>query len=147
MESNGAEALSVIAEARAALADRLISPWWYHPIFGLLIAGCVLAVGLGGVAVKIGGVVLSLAGCAVLVSVYRRLTGVWVSGFEAGPAGRWLGALGGSTVLAAVAALGIGAWTDLRWPVWCLAMVASAATVVLCRRFDIALRAHLRAGA
>jgi hypothetical protein len=70
-----------------------------------------------------------------------------VSGFEAGPAGRWVGALGGLTVSAAVAALGIGALTDMRWPVWCLAMVGFAATIVLSRRFDTAVRAQLRAGA
>lgn len=147
MESNGVEGLSLIAEARAALADRLINPWWYHPLLGLMIAGCVLALGLGGTALKVGGVVLALAGCAVLVTAYRRVTGVWVSGLEAGPAGRWLGALGGLTVLVAVAALAIGALTDLRWPVFCLAVLGFVATIALSRRFDIALRAHLRAGA
>lgn len=147
MERNSAEDLSLIAAARAALADRLITPWWYHPLFGLLIAGYVLACGLGGAAVKIGGVVLLVGGSAALVRVYRRSTGVWVSGLEAGPAGQWVGALGGLTVLAGVAALGIGVLTDLRWPVWCLALAGFAATIVLSRRFDTALRAQLRAGA
>ncbi|MBT2233682.1 hypothetical protein [Nonomuraea sp. NEAU-A123] len=146
MERNSAEDLSLIAEARAAIADRLITPWWYHPILGLLLAGFVLAFGLGGAAVKIGGVVLLVVGSAALARAYRRLTGFWVSGFEAGPAGRWLGALGWLTALATVAALGIGGLTDLLWPVWCLAMAQFVGTIVLCRRFDIALRAYLRAG-
>ncbi|MFC5822511.1 hypothetical protein [Nonomuraea insulae] len=147
MESNAVEGLAVIAEARAALADRLITPWWYHPIYGLLMAGCILAFGLGGAAVKIGGVALLAAGCVVLTRAYRRLIGVWVSGLEAGPAGRWLGAMGAVVVLGVVASVGFGALTDLRWPVWCLAMVGFAATIVLRRRFDTALQAHLRAGA
>jgi hypothetical protein len=37
--------------------------------------------------------------------------------------------------------------TGLRWPVWCLAVAGFAATIALSRRFDIALRAQLRAGA
>ncbi|MFC4587651.1 hypothetical protein [Sphaerisporangium corydalis] len=147
MENHGAGDLSLIAEARAAIADRLVTPWWYHPAFGLLLAGCVLAAGLGGTAVKIGSVVLLLTGSAALTRAYRRLTGLWVSGLEAGPAGRWIGALGAVTVLAVAAALGIGALTDVRWPVWCLAVAGYAATIVLCRRFDLALRAHLRTGA
>ncbi|MFI7454276.1 hypothetical protein ACIBQX_42770 [Nonomuraea sp. NPDC049714] len=147
MESNSAESLSLVAEARAALADRLITPWWYHPGFGLLIAGFVLAVGLGDTVVKVGGGVLLIAGCDALISAYRHVTGVWVAGPEAGPAGRWVAALGGLTVLSAVAAFGIGALTGLRWPVWCLAVAGFAATIALSRRFDIALRAHLRAGA
>ncbi|GAA3598169.1 hypothetical protein GCM10022419_096900 [Nonomuraea rosea] len=147
MESNGAESLSVIAEARAAVADRLITPWWYHPTYGLLLAGCVLACGFGGTAVKVGGVVLLLVGSGALTRVYRSLTGVWVSGFEAGPAGRWLAAMGGLTVLSVVAALGLGTLTGLRWPVWCLAVAGFAATIVLGRRFVTAVRAHLRAGA
>ncbi|MEW9528287.1 hypothetical protein [Microbispora sp. NPDC049125] len=146
MESNSADHLSVIAEARAAVADRLITPWWYHPILGLLIAGYLLALGLGDTVVKIAGVVLFAAGSAALGSAYRRLTGVWVSGFQAGPAGRWAGALGGLAGLAAVASLAIGALTDLRWPVWCLALAGFAAGIVLGRRFDAALRAQLRAG-
>ncbi|MEV5501839.1 hypothetical protein AB0M50_41225 [Nonomuraea fuscirosea] len=145
MESH--DGLSAIAEVRAALADRLTPPWWYHPSFGLLLAGCVLAVGLGGTPVRIGGVVLLLAGCAAIAAAYRRLTGFWVSGFHAGPAGRWIGATGLLTILSNVAAFGVGSFTDLRWPVWCLAVVAFAAVISLGRRFDVALRAQLRAGA
>ncbi|GAA1637561.1 hypothetical protein GCM10009733_038320 [Nonomuraea maheshkhaliensis] len=145
MESH--DGLTAIAEVRAALADRLTPPWWYYPSFGLLLACCVLAVGLGGTAVRLGGVVLLLAGCAAIVAAYRRRTGFWVSGFDAGPAGRWIGAAGLVTILGLVAAFGVGSFTGLRWPVWCLAVVAFAAVTSLGRRFDVALRAQLRAGA
>ncbi|PZG37440.1 hypothetical protein C1I98_25455 [Spongiactinospora gelatinilytica] len=147
MESNGADSLSVIAQARAALADRLVIPWWYHTALGLLLAGCVLVIGLGHTAVRIGGIVLLLVGCAALTEVYRRLTGVWVSGGHAGPPGRWVGAMGVVTLSAIVAAFGIVAWTGQRWPVWCLAGAVFAAIVVMGRRFAAALRAHLKAGA
>jgi hypothetical protein len=146
MESNGVEDLSVIAEARAAIADRLVTPWWYHPALGLLMAGYVLALGLGDTVVKIASGILVVVGGAALARAYRRLTGVWVSGFDAGPASRWAAALGGLAGLAGVTAWGLGASTDLRWPVWCLALVMVAASVVLGRRFDTALRAQLRAG-
>ncbi|RBQ20739.1 hypothetical protein DP939_06575 [Spongiactinospora rosea] len=147
MESNVADGLAVIAEARAALADRLIIPWWYHTGLGLLLAGCVVAIGLGGTPVRIGAIVLLVAGCAVLTDAYRRLTGFWVSGGHAGPAGRWVGAMGAMTFACIVAAFGIVGWTGLRWPVWCLAAAVYAAIIVMGRRFAAALRAHLRAGA
>ncbi|MGW2151018.1 hypothetical protein ACWCOT_42395 [Nonomuraea bangladeshensis] len=147
MESNSTDGLSAIAEARAALADRLTAPWWYQPSYGLLLAGCVLAFGFGGTAVRIGSVMLLLAGCAALIHAYRRRTGFWVSGFDAGPAGRWIGAAGAVTVLAVAAAPALAAPAGPRWPVWCLAVAAFAAIMILGRRFEAALRAQLRAGA
>ncbi|MEV4570406.1 hypothetical protein AB0K12_42200 [Nonomuraea sp. NPDC049419] len=139
--------MAAIASVRAALADRLVTPWWYHPGFAALLGGCVLALGLGDVFVKIGGFLLLIACSALLARAYRRLTGVWVSGFEAGPAGRWLGMLGVLTGLTFVGALAAGAVTGLQWLVWCLAVIELAGTLVLCRRFDAELRAGLRAGA
>ncbi|HEX8628736.1 MAG TPA: hypothetical protein VF755_11250 [Catenuloplanes sp.] len=147
MENEDVAQLSVIAEARAALADRLTTPWWYHPALGLLITGHVLSIGLGGTTVKTAGGVLFIAGCCALVSIYRRLTGVWVSGFDAGRASRWATAMGAlvGTVLAGAWALDY--FTELTWPIWYLAAVAFVGAVVLGRRFDTALRAQLRAGA
>jgi hypothetical protein len=147
MENNSAEALNIIAETRAAAADRLITPWWYHPIFGLLLADYVLGVSLGTTPAKLTASLVFIAASLALATTYRRLTGVWVSGFDAGPAGRWAKALGALVGIAALGGWAIASWTQVTWPVWCLAVLALAGGVVLGRRFDSALRAQLRAGA
>jgi hypothetical protein len=146
MESKSDDPLAMITEARATVADRLTTPWWYHPILGLLLASYVVAVGLGSTLVKALAVVLLIAACGALASTYRRLTGVWISGFEAGRAGRWAKALGGLVGAVTVVAWIVASWTELSWPAWGLAAVAFVSTVVLGRRFDTALRAQLRAG-
>ena len=147
MENEAAEQLAAIAEARSSVADRLVTPWWYHPILGLLFAGYLVGLSLGSNPVRFVTVVLFFAGCAALAYVYRRMTGVWVSGFEAGRAGRWatgIAVLVGATILTAWS---VAEYTALRWPVWTLAVVVFVGSVVLGRRFDSALRAQLRAGA
>lgn len=145
MENENVDQLAVIAEARAALADRLTTPWWYHPALGLLMAGYVLAISFASTAVRTAAGVLFLAGGWGLVSVYRRLTGVWVSGFDAGRASRWAKATGALVGSVLAAAWAVAYWTELTWPAWCLAAVAFVGAVVLGRRFDTALRAQLRA--
>lgn len=146
MESKSVEDLAIIAEARAAVADRLITPWWYHPIFGLLLAGYVLGVSLGDTAGRLTASLIFFTACLALAAAYRRLTGIFVSGFDAGRAGRWAKAVGVLVGVAAGAGWAITYWTDLSWPAWCLAAVACAGGIVLGRRFDVALRAQLRAG-
>jgi hypothetical protein len=146
MESQSGEQLAIIAEARAAVADRLTTPRWYHPILGLLLAGYIVALSLGSTVVKAVAVVLFVAACGALASTYRRLTGLWISGFHAGRAGRWAKALGALVAVATATSWSIAYWTELTWPVWCLAAVAFVSAVVLGRRFDTALRAQLRAG-
>ena len=146
MENQPAEQLALIAAARAAVADRLTTPWWYHPILGLLLAGYLVTLSLGGTVVRAVAVVLFVVALGVLASTYRRLTGVWVSGFDAGGASRWAKALGVLAALAIATSWSVVYWTELTWPVWCLAAVMFVSTVVLGRRFDTALRAELRAG-
>ena len=151
MESDAAlppqDQLAMIAEARAAAADRLVTPWWYHPILGFLLAGYVVALSLGDTVVKVVALPVFLGGLGLLVHAYRRLTGVWISGFEAGPAGRWAYAMGGAIAVAMVGSLAISWTTSLAWPTWVLAGLLFAAVIVVGRRFDVALRAQLRAGA
>ena len=149
MENEATADLAAVAQARAALADRLITPWWYHPALGLLLAGYVLGVSLGTTTtVRLATSALLLASSVVLMRTYRRLTGVWVSGFDAdGNARRYaiaLGAIIGTTTFGGWAA---AYWADQAWPAYCLAALACAAGVVLGRRFDTALREQLRADA
>ncbi|MDG4827329.1 hypothetical protein O7635_36260 [Asanoa sp. WMMD1127] len=137
--------LAAVDDARAAVADRLVTPWWYHPALGILLAGYVVGISFGNSGVKIASGLLFAAAVVALGNLYRRRTGVWVSGFQAGRASRWaiaLGVLIGAVVLTAWA---IGSYTRLDWPVWVLAAVGFVGTVLIGRRFDSALRAQLRA--
>ncbi len=142
-----AEALTTIADSRAAAADRLVTPWWYHPVLGLLVAGYVVALSFGGTIVRIVAVVLFMAGTWFLVRTYARVAGVWISGFEAGRASRWAYTMGGVMAAGLLASLVIAETTSLVWPTWCIAALLFLAVVLLGRRFDVALRAELRSGA
>jgi hypothetical protein len=142
---DAAKALAEVQTARSAMADRLVTPWWYHPALGLLYAGLVLAWGLldDGKA-RLLVAIPFFAGLAGLVVLYRRLTGVWVNGHEAGPAARWAWAMGilyGVVLLAAHfgGRAGLGAEVLIA-----LSAAVVAATIVVGRRFDAAYRAHLR---
>lgn len=146
-EDQASDALTVIGEARAAAADRLVTPWWYHPILGFLVSAYVIGFSLGNTLVRAVSLVLFLGGCLLLVRAYRRLTGVWISGFDAGPASRWAWILGGATATAMLGSLIIAWTTSLVWPTWCIAVAAGVGVVIVGRRFDVALRAQLRAGA
>ncbi|MGA5301762.1 hypothetical protein ACPCHT_17670 [Nucisporomicrobium flavum] len=147
MESSAAEQLAAIADARAAVADRLVTPWWYHPALGLLVGAYVVAFGIGNSAARLAAGVCFAGGCVLLVKAYKRQTGVWVSGLDAGRASRWAIAMGAMLGVIALAAVAIGRYSDLRWPVWALAIAGFAGTVLLGRQFDRALRAQLRAAA
>ncbi|GGQ81056.1 hypothetical protein [Couchioplanes azureus] len=147
MESNAAQQLAAIADTRAAVADRLVTPFWYHPLLGLLVAGYIVGMSVGDTAVKLASGVLFSAGAAALAVAYRQRTGIWVSGLGAGRAGRWAIALGALIGVAAATAWATATYTDLRWPVWTLAVAGLVGTVVIGRRFDTALRAQLRAAA
>src|SRR5688572_10847683 len=80
MESDtpdGARAsLNSVAAARAGLAGRLVTPWWYHPVLGLLVAQHVLAQGLENSNWTLPSALLLFTGCLTLVLAYRRRTGI-----------------------------------------------------------------------
>lgn len=146
MESNEsvAGALAEIARARTAAADRLITPWWYHPILGVLLGAHLVALSLGTTVAQLGSLLALIAGAGVLARVYSRMTGIWVTGFDAGRASRWAYAMvvlfGVCTVVSVVTAR----TTSLRWPTWCLAATVVAGCVLFGRRFDASLRAQLQ---
>jgi hypothetical protein len=73
--TDAATALAAIDEAGAAVAERLITPWWYHPIYaaltGLIVASMGMPRGVGT-----GAVVTGAIGLPVLLTVYRNHTGL-----------------------------------------------------------------------
>jgi hypothetical protein len=96
MESDGgttdattaAAELAALDADRAALADRVVQPWWYDALLGLLVAGFVSSYSTRNAWVVSGALVLLLLGLRGLMAVYRRITGMWVNGLRAGPTHR-----------------------------------------------------------
>jgi len=137
------EQLDALAASRGALADRLVTPRWYHPA----LAGLVF-VFIGTAASArwwIVGFAVYCAGLAWLVTEYRRLTGLWTTGWSV-PGGR-----GYATVLLVGLLAGLALSYAVRFdraPWWCalLAAVGSAGLVLwVGPRYDAACRAGLRA--
>ncbi|MDN3480138.1 hypothetical protein [Curtobacterium sp. APC 4022] len=140
------QALAAVDATRASVADRLVTPLWYHPVLGLLSGGYLVGYVLGDAFVRVVVLLVFFAGIIALVSAYRRLTGVWVSGLRAGSATWWAVAVGVFDMVAVLAAFVVHESTGLRWPVWVLAVVVALAMVVAGSRFDRRLRSELRRG-
>lgn len=136
-----AAALQLVDQARADLADRLVTPAWYHPILGLLEAAFVVSLDLPR-PWDVALLVLGLGGLVALVSAYSRMTGLGFSGDYLRLAAGWVVGLV-ALVLAAMAAV------LLFDPVWVTVVAAAAAfvaAIVFGRRADATVRARLRAG-
>lgn len=151
-ENNSYDAGSALADvetSNAATAERLVTPWWYHPILGAalgllcLVSGRVMDTPL--VAVLTGAGVAVVAG--LLVAAYRRRTGLWVGPAQTGARSRalWL-AHSGLTVVALGAAFLSWGRPALAWLPWAAAATAVVGTIVLGRALDAALRDEIRRG-
>jgi hypothetical protein len=96
MESDGgtmdrtaaAAELAALDADRAALADRVVQPWWYDALLGLLVAGFISSYSTRDVWVILGAFLVLALGLRGLMAVYRRITGLWVSGLRPGPTQR-----------------------------------------------------------
>jgi hypothetical protein len=96
MESDGgtmdttaaAAQLAALGADRAALAERVVQPWWYDALLGLLVAGFISSYSTHDVWVICGALVLLLLGLRGLMALYRRITGLWVNGLRSGPTRR-----------------------------------------------------------
>jgi len=92
MESDGsamdttaaAAELAALDADRAGLAERVVQPWWYDVLLGLLVAGFVSSYSTHNTWIILGALVVLLAGLRGLMAVYRRITGMWVSGLRPG---------------------------------------------------------------
>ena len=143
-------ALADVDSARRAVADRLITPWWYHPTLGAILAAIMLtaALNLSNI-VRLPVALIGAAGIGLLIAGYQRTTGLWVDLRNLGPISRrwWL-----AYAAVVLVVLVISFWptaTDQALPLWlaiALAAVAVIAQIVLGRRIDDAMRAEIRAG-
>lgn len=138
------EALAALGGASADAAARLVTPWWYHVVLGLLVSDLVLAVALAALPVLAAGLFLYGIGLSILVQACKNKTGVWRSGFGGGKSSAWAGALLAVYLVCVAVAVGFGKFGDAVWPVWIAAAVVLVATVVMGRRYDAALRADMR---
>ncbi|MDO5751749.1 hypothetical protein [Arthrobacter sp.] len=137
-------ALAAIGSARSSAADRLVTPWWYHPILGLLAAVFVVVYTTGDIVAVLIVTVVYFAGLGILMGVYKEKTGMWINGLRAGRATWWTIPL----VVIMVACMGgayyLHAVHGLDWPAWVAGAIVFAAVNFFGLRFDIALRAQLR---
>jgi len=133
--------IEAVNQAQADLADRLITPWWYHPSLGLIEALLVVSMGLP-TWWRLGAIVVAMAGLGALVRAYARLTGLGMSWQYSRLARGWVIALLLIVVGALVVVLVVG--QPLVTAV--AAVVVFVATVVLGRRADCAVRDRLRHG-
>lgn len=140
------EALSALDADGARLAQRVITPWWYHPILGVIVALMIFGVAYSG-ALGFGLVAIGVIGIALLVRVYTLRTGVWISR-AAGPSTRQL-----QRVLMVINIVLMGTALALRVtepaPWWALLPALSGlfATWVMGRHYDRELRRELAGSA
>jgi hypothetical protein len=85
MESNeidrdvAAAQLAALDADRAALADRVVAPWWYDVALGLLLFGFLSSYAVDSLWVTFPALVVFGAGLGALVAAYKRITGIWVN--------------------------------------------------------------------
>lgn len=145
------DALDEVTAARRRLAERLYTPWWYHPVLGLLLGLLVLQLGgvLGRPAMFLMPV--PILGIIVLGRVYRRLSGIDLYGDEApdgGQRGRSLLALYVCGLIICFATgFVLSNRLDIAWPAWAIAALLIVGTVIVGRHYDGLLRAQLRSAA
>lgn len=144
----GSDPLLEVAAARRRLADRLYTPWWYHPVLGLLLGLLVLQ--LGGVLGRPAMFLLPVPvlGIIALGRIYRRLSGIDLYGDEApdgGQRGRSLLAVYVCGLIICFAAgFVLSHQLGIAWTAWAIAALLVVGTVVVGRRYDGLLRAHIR---
>jgi len=136
-------ALSGLDDDNARLAERVVTPWWYHPVLGVVVAAVALSSSLPPSAMS-SVIAAAVVVLVLLPAAYRRRYGVWVSE-PAGPRSRRLFR---HVMVAIVLGIAGGALLGLLGLVWALApaVLVLVAVVVLGRRYDAALRQDLAAG-
>lgn len=152
--AGGSEDAPSAAEARAALAAmdtdanqlaaRLVTPWWYHLVLGVIVAAAIGAQALPRVSSMVV-IVLIIVWIPFLLKAYTSRYGLSMTQ-PAGPRGRRI-----LLLILAVLALLMGSGVLLKLnsisPVWVLvpAVLGFFATVWLGRRYDAVLRSEISA--
>jgi len=134
-----ASQLAALQADRAALADRVMQPWWHDVASGLLLFGFFAASAVETSWVRAVALLVFAVGTSLLAWSYRRRTGVWVY-----PDGRaWLTWVPLALVIA-VPALVLAEDHDQRWAMPVAGAVLGIALAVLSRRWTRRWIAELR---
>jgi hypothetical protein len=145
MESNDIDRDTAVAQLaalqadRAALADRVVPPWWYDVTLGLLLFAFLASYAFDSLWVTFPALVLFGAGLGALVSAYRRITGIWV---DVTP--RALVQWGAVVLVVLVPAFVLAEGYDQHWAMVVAAAVLGVAVVVFGRLWSRAYAAELR---
>ncbi|MEU2349792.1 hypothetical protein [Modestobacter sp. NPDC049651] len=83
--AQAAAQLAALEGDRAALADRLVQPWWWDASLGFLLFAVLGSYSLHNSWVTVGVAVAAAAGLGGLVAAYQRITGTWWDARKVGP--------------------------------------------------------------
>jgi hypothetical protein len=145
MESNeidrdaAAAQLAALDADRAALADRVLQPWWYDVLLGLLLFGFLASYAFDSLWVTFPALVVFFAGLGALVAAYKRISGVWGS-----PGPRVVALWGVLVLLVLVPAFVLAEGYDQHWVMVPAGAVLGVAVGVLSRLWGRAWVAELR---
>ncbi len=123
----------------ARLAQHMVTPWWYHPALGVIVAVVVAAQALPGSASTIA-VALAVIAIPVLLLAHTRRYGISTTNPVGPRSRRLLLAMLGILLLAMVAGVVVTLSDSPSWWVLVPAALAGVAMIVLGRRYDDALR-------
>lgn len=135
--------LDDVRRMEADLADRMLTPWWLYPGWGLAEALIVTSLTFP-TSLRTPALVVGVAGFGLLISAYKRLTGLGMSSQYFTLARKWSIALM-VVILTAFAVMLLV--NDEPMVTAATALVVFVATVVLGRRADTEVRHQLRHGA
>jgi hypothetical protein len=133
--------LAALQADRAALADRVVQPWWYDVALGLLLSGFLASYALDSLWVTFPALVVFGAGIGALVSAYRRITGVWVT-----TPPRFTALWAAVVLVVLVPALVLSEAYDRHWAMVVAGAVLGIAAGVLSRLMGRRWAAELRSG-
>jgi hypothetical protein len=77
--------LAALRADRAALAARIVQPWWWDVALGVLFAGFIASYSAHELWVIVAALVVFMLGLRGLIWSYKRITGVWWDAREVGP--------------------------------------------------------------
>ncbi len=131
--------LAALQADREALADRVLQPWWYDVLLGLLLFGFLSSYVVDSLWVTFPALIVFAAGLGALVSAYKRIAGIWVH-VTWGAMAAWAAVALPVLVAAFVLAEGFGQ----RWAMVVAGGVLGPALALFSRYWGRALVADLR---